>query len=48
VLIGEPRSAKGLRRLGVSLPEKLLKQMPGVDVRIVADRTKHRSEEREP
>jgi two-component system sensor histidine kinase KdpD len=48
VLIGEPRSAKGLRRLGVSLPEKLLKRMPGVDLRIVADRTKHRAEEREP
>jgi two-component system sensor histidine kinase KdpD len=48
VLIGEPRSAKGLRRLGVSLPEKLLQQMPGVDVRIVADRKKRRDEEREP
>jgi two-component system sensor histidine kinase KdpD len=48
VLIGEPRSAKGLRRLGVSLPEKLLRRMPGVDIRIVADRTKHRAEEREP
>jgi two-component system sensor histidine kinase KdpD len=41
VLMGEPRSAKGLRRFGISLPEKLLEQMPGVDVRIVADRTKH-------
>jgi two-component system sensor histidine kinase KdpD len=40
VMIGEPRSAKGLRRFGVSLPEKLLKRMPGVDIRIVADRTK--------
>jgi hypothetical protein len=39
-MIGEPRSAKGLRRFGVSLPEKLLKRMPGVDIRIVADRTK--------
>jgi two-component system sensor histidine kinase KdpD len=48
VLIGEPRSAKGLRRLGVSLPEKLLKRMPGVDIRIVADRKKRRDEEREP
>jgi two-component system sensor histidine kinase KdpD len=48
VLLGEPRSAKGLRRLGVSLPEKLLKRMPGVDIRIVADRTKRRDEEREP
>jgi two-component system sensor histidine kinase KdpD len=45
VLIGEPRSAKGLRRLGVSLPEKLLKRMPGVDIRIVADRAKHAGRE---
>lgn len=41
VLIGEPRSAKGLRRFGTSLPEKLMQRMPGVDIRIVADRTKH-------
>ncbi|HEY1595887.1 MAG TPA: sensor histidine kinase KdpD [Thermoleophilaceae bacterium] len=40
VLVGEPRSAKGLRRFGVSLPERLLEEMPGVDIRIVADRTK--------
>jgi two-component system sensor histidine kinase KdpD len=40
VLIGRPRSATGLRRFGVSLPEKLIELMPGVDVRIVADRTK--------
>jgi two-component system, OmpR family, sensor histidine kinase KdpD len=40
VLIGAPRSATGLRRFGVSLPEKLLEQMPGVDIRIVADRSK--------
>jgi two-component system, OmpR family, sensor histidine kinase KdpD len=44
VLIGEPRSAKGLRRFGVSLPEKLLERLPGVDIRIVADRTKHPKE----
>ncbi len=45
VLIGEPRSAKGLRRLGVSLPEKLLQRLPGVDIRIVADRSKHPGED---
>jgi two-component system sensor histidine kinase KdpD len=45
VLLGEPRSAKGLRRFGVSLPEKLLERMPGVDIRIVADRTKHAQRE---
>jgi two-component system sensor histidine kinase KdpD len=48
VLLGEPRSAKGLRRFGVSLPEKLIKNMPGVDIRIVADRSKRTGEEREP
>jgi two-component system sensor histidine kinase KdpD len=40
LLIGEPRSARGLRRFGESLPEKLLRKIPGVDVRIVADRSK--------
>jgi two-component system, OmpR family, sensor histidine kinase KdpD len=39
VLIGKPRSATGLRRFGVSLPERLLEVMPGVDIRIVTDRT---------
>jgi two-component system, OmpR family, sensor histidine kinase KdpD len=48
VLIGEPRSATGLRRFGVSLPEKLLERMPGVDIRIVADRSKRRAPEVEP
>jgi two-component system sensor histidine kinase KdpD len=48
VLIGEPRSAKGLRRLGVSLPEKLLARLPGVDIRIVANRTKRATEVEEP
>jgi two-component system, OmpR family, sensor histidine kinase KdpD len=45
VMIGEPRSAKGLRRFGTSLPEKLLKRMPGVDIRIVADRSKQLARE---
>ena len=47
MLIGEPRSARGLRRLGVSLPEKLMERMPGVDIRIVTDRTKRQSKEQE-
>jgi len=38
VLMGQPRPATGLRRLSHSLPEKLMERMPGVDVRIVADR----------
>jgi two-component system sensor histidine kinase KdpD len=48
VLMGEPRSAKGLRRFGISLPEKLLQRMPGVDLRIVADRTKQTTEREDP
>jgi two-component system sensor histidine kinase KdpD len=47
VLIGEPRSAKGLRRFGVSLPEKLMQELPGIDIRIVADRTKRPDEPEE-
>jgi two-component system sensor histidine kinase KdpD len=45
VMIGEPRSAKGIRRLGVSLPERLLEHMPGIDIRIVADRSKRGQEQ---
>ncbi len=37
VLMGQPRAAKGLRRLGASLPERLMERLPGVDVRIVAE-----------
>jgi two-component system, OmpR family, sensor histidine kinase KdpD len=40
VLIGEPRSARGLRKFGESLPEKLMRKLPGIDIRIVADRSK--------
>jgi two-component system, OmpR family, sensor histidine kinase KdpD len=40
LMIGEPRSMRGLRRLGESLPERLLRKVPGVDIRIVADRSR--------
>jgi two-component system sensor histidine kinase KdpD len=40
VLIGQPRSRTGLRRFGESLPDRLLRKVPGVDVRIVADRSR--------
>jgi two-component system, OmpR family, sensor histidine kinase KdpD len=40
LLIGQPRPRTGLRRLGESLPDRLLRKLPGVDVRIVADRTR--------
>jgi two-component system sensor histidine kinase KdpD len=42
VFIGEPRSARGLRRFGESLPERLLRKLPGVDIRIVVDRSRLR------
>ena len=38
VMIGEPRSMRGLRRFGESLPERLLRKVPGVDIRIVSNR----------
>ncbi len=40
VLIGQPPLRAGLARLRESLPEQLIRRMPGVDVRIVADRAK--------
>ncbi len=40
LLIGQPPPRTGLARLRESLPERLIRRMPGVDVRIVADRAK--------
>ncbi|MET0512947.1 MAG: universal stress protein [Thermoleophilaceae bacterium] len=40
VLIGQPRPRSGLRRLGSTLPDRLMRRLPGVDVRIVADRSR--------
>jgi K+-sensing histidine kinase KdpD len=40
VLIGRPEPRTGLRRFGESLPDRLLRKLPGVDVRIVADRSR--------
>ena len=39
ILIGRSRPARGLARLCVPLPQRLLEALPGVDVRIVADRS---------
>jgi two-component system, OmpR family, sensor histidine kinase KdpD len=46
VLIGQPRPRTGLRRFGESLPDRLLRKVPGVDVRIVADRSSRLEENR--
>jgi two-component system, OmpR family, sensor histidine kinase KdpD len=42
VLIGQPPLRRGLNRLRESLPEQLSRKLPGVDVRIVADRAQLR------
>jgi two-component system sensor histidine kinase KdpD len=39
VLMGTPSPRRGLRRFSDSLATRLLRGLPGVDVRIVADRT---------
>ncbi|HEY2397913.1 MAG TPA: histidine kinase [Solirubrobacteraceae bacterium] len=40
VLMGRSRPARGLARLRVPLAQRLMQQLPGVDVRIVADRAR--------
>jgi two-component system sensor histidine kinase KdpD len=39
ILVGSSRPARGLARLRVPLPQRLMQRLPGVDVRIVADRS---------
>jgi two-component system sensor histidine kinase KdpD len=39
ILLGRSRPARGLARLRTPLPQRLMEQLPGVDVRIVADRS---------
>lgn len=39
ILMGRSRPARGLARFRVPLPQRLMEQLPGVDVRIVADRS---------
>jgi len=46
LLIGQPPARSGLARLRETLPERLIRRMPGVDVRIVADRSLREEEER--
>jgi two-component system, OmpR family, sensor histidine kinase KdpD len=40
ILLGRSRPARGLGRLRLPLPQRLMELLPGVDVRIVADRSK--------
>jgi two-component system sensor histidine kinase KdpD len=42
VLIGTPTPRRGLGRLSEPLTDRLLRALPGIDVRIVADRSKRR------
>jgi two-component system sensor histidine kinase KdpD len=43
VLLGASRPARGLARVREPLPQRIVRLAPGVDVRIVADRTRRRS-----
>jgi two-component system sensor histidine kinase KdpD len=45
ILMGRSRPPRGLRRLRTPLPQQLLELLPGVDVRIVADRAQRPTEE---
>ena len=48
ILIGRSRPARGTARLRVPLPQRLMQRLPGVDVRIVADRSDRASIEESP
>jgi two-component system sensor histidine kinase KdpD len=39
ILLGRSREPRGLARLKTPLPQQLMRRLPGVDVRIVADRS---------
>ena len=44
ILLGRSRPARGLARLRTPLPQRLMELLPGVDVRIVADRAARQKE----
>lgn len=46
LLVGRSRPARGLARLRTPLPQRLMQRLPGVDVRIVADRPMRANGER--
>ena len=45
VLVGESSPQTGLKRLGEPLPQRIMRLAPGVDVRIVADRSRRVEEQ---
>jgi two-component system, OmpR family, sensor histidine kinase KdpD len=45
ILMGRPRPARGLGRLRAPLPLRLIELLPGVDLRIVADRARRKDGE---
>jgi two-component system sensor histidine kinase KdpD len=47
ILLGRSRPARGFARLRTPLPQRLMELLPGVDVRIVADRARRAQEERQ-
>jgi two-component system sensor histidine kinase KdpD len=47
ILMGRVRPARGLVRLRTPLPQRLMELLPGVDVRIVADRAQRQADNRD-
>ncbi len=47
ILLGRSRPPQGVARLRTPLPQRLMELLPGVDVRIVADRSARNGEERQ-
>jgi two-component system, OmpR family, sensor histidine kinase KdpD len=47
ILMGRSREARALNRLRTPLPQRLMRRLPGVDVRIVADRSQRHSAPRQ-
>jgi two-component system sensor histidine kinase KdpD len=45
ILMGRARPARGLARLRAPLHDRIIEQVPGVDVRIVADRARRLTQE---
>jgi len=47
ILMGRARPARGLARLRSPLPQRLMELLPGVDVRIVADRAQRQADQKD-